>query len=461
MKSICLIFVFLLSIPCVSADSCYETYRNKGIKEYNAGHYRKAKELFTTTNLSCDDVPKNNDLQTWIKKCDDRINEAKEERQRRQEEQIPNTTLDATKKSLLFGSSGGSESLMVITNFHTWRVKSSPDWCTMSKDGNNLFISCEENPHTEERSGGVDVIAGDMQLRINISQRAAVVILTPVAPIPVVLTTLSVSKQDISFSSSGSSQNIEVTTNFATWDVNSLPDWCNSKKSGNILILTCHANTGEERFAWFVITADNRQVVLSVSQAKCSNALTQGKWRLMIDKVMNAGISKTYQGGDKYKGQLLNNQREGSGLTLIQSTGNISIGNCSSGKMSGLGMYMIPDGYSIGYCENGQYYVGEWGNDRRTGQGACYDEYGNLIYYGKFMNNAPTESYPSEGDYSEWKFECQEFSNGDKYVGETKKGKKDGQGIHLFSNGDMWYGSWKGDTRSGKGILIKYDGSIE
>ena len=37
------------------------------------------------------------------------------------------------------------------------------------------------------------------------------------------------------------------------------------------------------------------------------------------------------------------------------------------------------------------------------------------------------------------------YYDGDKYVGEWKKGKRHGQGTYTFSNGVRWVGEWKDD----------------
>ena len=43
------------------------------------------------------------------------------------------------------------------------------------------------------------------------------------------------------------------------------------------------------------------------------------------------------------------------------------------------------------------------------------------------------------------------FSNGDKYVGEFRDGKKNGQGTYIFSNGEKYVGEFRNDWRNGQG----------
>lgn len=50
------------------------------------------------------------------------------------------------------------------------------------------------------------------------------------------------------------------------------------------------------------------------------------------------------------------------------------------------------------------------------------------------------------------------FSNGDKYIGQTKDGKPHGQGVAYYANGCKYEGEWKGDIRHGQGIYYWPDG---
>tara|TARA_B100001173_G_scaffold110100_1_gene95337 strand:- start:55 stop:864 length:810 start_codon:yes stop_codon:yes gene_type:complete len=51
--------------------------------------------------------------------------------------------------------------------------------------------------------------------------------------------------------------------------------------------------------------------------------------------------------------------------------------------------------------------------------------------------------------------ETQNYSNGDKYVGQTKllSGKRHGQGTYYFADGRKYVGEWKKDLRHGQGSL--------
>ena len=89
-------------------------------------------------------------------------------------------------------------------------------------------------------------------------------------------------------------------------------------------------------------------------------------------------------------------------------------GNCH-------GTYAWPDG---------SYYVGEFKDNNRHGQG--------------------THTY---GPNSKWA--------GDKYVGEFKDGKRTGQGSYTYSDGDIYVGEFKDGRRHGQGSYTWTDGRVE
>lgn len=51
------------------------------------------------------------------------------------------------------------------------------------------------------------------------------------------------------------------------------------------------------------------------------------------------------------------------------------------------------------------------------------------------------------------------FSNGDKYVGEYKDGKKNGQGTYTYADGEKYVGEWKDGKRHGQGTITFVSGN--
>lgn len=127
----------------------------------------------------------------------------------------------------------------------------------------------------------------------------------------------------------------------------------------------------------------------------------------------------------------------------------------------GYAIDIAADGKNVDNCPNCLYYVGYYCDGLKCGKGRCYDKDGKMIYYGDFSNNRPIGAYPTKENYSSYKFECIEYTNGDKYLGETYNGKQQGQGFYLWNNGDAWYGPWKDGIRDGFGIMMYYNGNVK
>ncbi|MCM1177020.1 MAG: hypothetical protein NC308_00835 [Clostridium sp.] len=87
-KIFIILAVFLCMIPA-NAQDCYNYTRNQGISFYNKGDYNAAKVRFIGAK-DCPDKPSDNDLDSWIKKCDTALAEKRqreeEERKRRETE---------------------------------------------------------------------------------------------------------------------------------------------------------------------------------------------------------------------------------------------------------------------------------------------------------------------------------------------------------------------------------------
>lgn len=71
------------------------------------------------------------------------------------------------------------------------------------------------------------------------------------------------------------------------------------------------------------------------------------------------------------------------------------------------------------------------------------------------------EKYPLNADHQEqWRFVQMTYQNGDKYVGETVKGKRDGYGLYYYTNGDYYFGRYSDNRPVGYGALFHADNRI-
>lgn len=167
-----------------------------------------------------------------------------------------------------------------------------------------------------------------------------------------------------------------------------------------------------------------------------------------------------------YKGDVLHGKFHGKGIMIYdQSTYD---GYFQNGE---------PNGYGVCTWQCGQVYAGEWLNDERHGVGKSYntnsghdaydgewqfDNYhghgilkyaGGHVYEGSFVNG----NYDGQGTYI--------YSPMSNYKGQFKGNKRSGHGTMIYSSGETYVGEWVSDECRGEGVLeqvdgVKYDGTF-
>ena len=83
----------------------------------------------------------------------------------------------------------------------------------------------------------------------------------------------------------------------------------------------------------------------------------------------------------------------------------------------------IKEGYGEYYYQNGDYYKGEFRDDKKNGPGEYFFNLEKATYVGNFERNYQS----GKGQFK--------YGNGDKYEGMFKKGLKEGQGKFVWKNG--------------------------
>jgi hypothetical protein len=128
--------------------------------------------------------------------------------------------------------------------------------------------------------------------------------------------------------------------------------------------------------------------------------------------------------------------------TQTWSNGDKYVGEWRDGKRTGQGT--ITWGPKSEWA--GEKYVGEWSDNKRTGQGTYTWPNGDK-YVGEFRDDKQI----GQGTYT--------FANGDKYVGEYRDNKRTGQGTYTWADGNKHVGEWRDDKRTGQGTYTWADGS--
>ena len=99
---------------------------------------------------------------------------------------------------------------------------------------------------------------------------------------------------------------------------------------------------------------------------------------------------------------------------------------------------------------DGQKYMGQWKDGKRNGQGVVNfgtrSKFAGDTYVGEFKDGEMFR----QGTYT--------FANGNEYVGEFQNNRTHGQGTYTFANGDKYVGRWKSGKQHGQGTLTYVDG---
>lgn len=96
---------------------------------------------------------------------------------------------------------------------------------------------------------------------------------------------------------------------------------------------------------------------------------------------------------------------------------------------------------------SGDKYVGEYKDGKGNGQGTATFASGE-----KYVGNYKDFKYNGQGTNT--------FPNGEKYIGEYKDGKRNGQGTYTFADGEKYVGEFKDDKKNGQGTFFSADGGI-
>lgn len=183
--------------------------------------------------------------------------------------------------------------------------------------------------------------------------------------------------------------------------------------------------------------------------------VVETSWRAMMDRVMDQATN-TDASGKKYRGDLgsFDTGWEPDGLGVMYWPGGTYYwGEWSEGFYEGEGIYLLSSTYQIPHCPGCSIYVGSYVKNKKSGWGACYDQNGDLVYEGGFIDDAPTGPFPTPAP-SGRRFEIRKAEGG-YYVGEILDGKRDGKGILVQSTGEAWYGDWKDGVRRGEGLALR------
>lgn len=187
-----------------------------------------------------------------------------------QEKPKMNRFLSISPTSVQFGAEGGTKTFTVNSS-GSWSISSNTQsWGHLNKSGNTLTLRVDENTRTSSRSDSFELMSGEKRVRVSIVQNGGIL--------------LSVSSENLSFSPSGGTKTISVTTN-GLWEIGTgIASWGHLTKSGNQLIIKIDPNTStSSRTDWCSIKAGNKEKRINISQSGNSSSLSISKENLNFD----------------------------------------------------------------------------------------------------------------------------------------------------------------------------------
>ena len=163
------------------------------------------------------------------------------------------TRLDVSTSDVEFSADGGSRIIEIYTDGECSISTQPESWAHATINGNSISLRVDENPGTK-RTDYFVIKSGSYTVRINISQAGKSA------------TRLSVSTDNVSFSSSGGSRTITVSTD-GEWRISTETNsWGHTSINGNTVTLRVDANNGDSRTDYFVIKSGNIEKRINISQ---------------------------------------------------------------------------------------------------------------------------------------------------------------------------------------------------
>ena len=500
MKHLFLSFLaaLLLLAPLYAQVDCYSSTRAQGISLMQQGHFAQAIQVFESAK-SCPDKPENNDLQAKINECRQLIEEA-----RRREESISNEkkgymsitnvrfgNVDS-KGNILFGYDdplyvSGIKYIKQEVNYDglatdgekTIELKMKiigPDGKlktgSKSPDGFTWVEKKAIRPGRSQKftllgwgnnTAGSFYTVGRYRFEIwyndnRLYSKDFDIVKDPAVSRLMMNGVNYVKGYPMPFSEKGGQEEVMVSTDSPFWLIDNFPSWCSiSGQTSSGFVVTCQENntTSYRTGVVSIIAGDKKAIIEILQRSAAKSALADGGWLEPMRKTVE--IVTQEQPDWKYKGTLSfsENMRDGLGVMFWPGSG-YYWGHFYEDNRDEEGLYISIDYGTLRNCPDCVYFVGEWDRGKKSGQGRCYDENGNLLYDGQFADDKPVGAYPSTEKNSTRKFECFVTPKGTYCLCETVNGKKEGLGIQIAKNGDALLVEFKNDIRDGEGLYLYY-----
>ena len=149
-------------------------------------------------------------------------------------------TLEISPKSMTFEAAGGSKEVTVTCDNEKWSWGQTPDWATLTREGNKVTVTVTENTGEEKREGTVTFTHsnGTLSAELTISQKGTAA-----------SDNISLSPASYTFDAVPAGPlEVTVTSNADGWTYDAPTEtWIHLSTNGNTVTVTVDENTGDAR----------------------------------------------------------------------------------------------------------------------------------------------------------------------------------------------------------------------
>ena len=196
----------------------------------------------------------------------------------------PNIWLRLSEDSLFLNSKPGIDSIYVTTNNIEWGFMESPNWLSLYKRNNLLFITYMENRVHATREADIVVYSGDVTRNLHLTQDVGQAVLRS-------------KYNSIIFEANRDSVIRVVETNVVNWKITTSDDWIEAYEIADTLVVKCKENMLPiPRTGTVSIQAYDKFVKYDVSQKSHVTKIDIGRDDLLVESdggtiVMPSGIT--------------------------------------------------------------------------------------------------------------------------------------------------------------------------
>ncbi len=183
---------------------------------------------------------------------------------------VAEITLRFSNDTVVLPSGYSTDSVFVTSNNSGWNFMDTPQWISMFKRNNLLYITCIENRAHETREADVTVYSGDVMKNLHIIQEAGEAV-------------LKTEYSDMLFESGGDTLRRRVETNVINWTIQTSDEWIHAYENNDYLVVICDNNPlPVSRYGSVRVRAFDKDVTFKVSQKSHATKITISKFGVIV-----------------------------------------------------------------------------------------------------------------------------------------------------------------------------------